>query len=110
MSEYTPWRTPQPLPRFHLFVNPLVDHDVQGMVMLSGSIPLQAHFYLPPESQERPYVLVESAPDNHLRVTLVSNVETEVRIVPWDEQDFQVRIAFGDVLREFARKLKTTKG
>ncbi len=109
MSEYTPWRVPQPLPRFHLFVDPLVDRDVQGMIMLSGAIPLQAHFYLPPEGQARPYVLVESAPENHLRVTLVSNTETEVQTVPWNERNFQVRVAFGDVLREFARKLETTK-
>ncbi len=106
----TPWRSPKPRTRGDLFVLPSADPSVADMLVLSGSIPLSVHLD-PPSGHAAPYVTVEpldataSTPARRVRVTLVRPDGADERVVPWNADDYDTRVAFGDVVREFATKL-----
>lgn len=112
----TPWRTPNPRPSFELFILPSPDPSVADMLLLSGSIPLAVHLYPPPPDLAPPYVTVEPlgatettrAP--RVRVTLVRDGGSEERVVPWDADDYDTRVAFGDVVRDYAAQLAKRGG
>ncbi len=109
----TPWRSAVPAPKGELFVRSSPDPSVADMLALSGAIPVAVHLYEPPAGQAPPYLVVEplgataSMPACTVRVTLVTadDPAAEVRDLPWDPDDFSVRVRLGDAIRELAPRL-----
>lgn len=107
----SPWRSAAAPKRGDLFVLPSPDRGVAEMLLLSGSIPLSVHLGEPPEGQATPYVMVQPldattlAPARRVRVTLVRPDGRDERTVDWNADDYDTRVAFGDVVRDYAAKL-----